>query len=150
MGRADDCHRSFIAINPHLGPKRVAGMPGGAEKRLAGKRAVIGARDKAYRVDLVLKPEDLGLVQRFTGNGSHQNPIAVQGPIIGQILERIGRGPVKRVGYRTVKIAVRGAFGGKLKVFDLLVRQDQLGGKARRIKRLGLGPQGCQIADHVL
>ncbi|PIV79693.1 MAG: hypothetical protein COW54_02655 [Rhodobacteraceae bacterium CG17_big_fil_post_rev_8_21_14_2_50_63_15] len=119
------------------------------KERLASKAVGIGARDKAHGIEPMFARKALGLPKRLAGNGGDLNARIRLNPVKGQFVQRIGRGPVERIGNQRRHIIGRCIVGVEIKILDLLVGDDDLARQNPSIKRHRLvaqpGKRSCQI-----
>jgi hypothetical protein len=84
---ADDLDRLGIGQHPRLGRQDAGGMTRRAEERLAQELAGFGHRDERDRVQAALGGEVLGLGQRLARRDHHQRVVALDHPVIDQIVQ---------------------------------------------------------------
>ena len=118
------------------------GLP---EKRLAHIGKWRGHPGETHRVKAVFSGKGLGLGQRIPRNRSNIGAPATTHVIIDQIVDRIGGHPVQSAAH----IIVGSAGGIKGQIFDLFIRNQQLGPQPLGIKRQSRLAQHGQLLGEV-
>ena len=116
-----------------------------AKKRLTHIGKWFGHPGETYRTKAVFGGKRLGLGQSLTRDGGDIGAATTPNRIITQIRHRIRRGPVKGA----ADIVVTGAGRVQRQIFDLLVRNQQLGAQPLRIKRQPGLAQHRQLARQI-
>ena len=106
-------------------------MCGRAEKRLSEEIGAVRCGDKADGGKTVFNGKTFGLKQCFTRNGGNMRRVTVWRNIKGKRIHRIGCRAIQRLCGSVQAGGVIHPSSIDAEVFDLLVRDNQLGGKRR-------------------
>ena len=142
-------HRILIAVHLFARCQNLIRDRGQAEPRLCLKAATVRHRHKGQRVEPMGMGKALGLGQGFARDDGDGHLVALAPPVEHQVRHGIGRAPLQRGRDLTPalgRVRPRCANG---QIFDLVVRDDQLGRHPPRRQAQGGGSQKCQRLFHV-
>ena len=105
------------------------------EPGFADEAATRGHGDETDRIEAVAGGEFLGLVEGFEGDGGDMDLAGLEGPVIGEVFERVGGGAGELIAHRLFKRIAGRAVGVEIEIADLVVGDHQLAGHAGGIER---------------
>ena len=119
--------RLIVALNLFAFFQNGRGQFGRAKPGLAFEIAFKGQAYERHRVKTVFGSKGFGLVQRFAGNHGDVHACTCARPVEHQILDIIGRAPHQSGANLVAPICIIGAGRIQFQIFDLRIRQHQLG-----------------------